>query len=263
LINVLKQRLHNSYIRTNSLFADMEWFKAWFDSPYYHILYGNRNEDEAKYFLDNLLKHFSFDKKTKILDAGCGRGRHAIYLHRKGFDVTGFDLSPANIEHNKKAECRTLHFFVHDLRNCFRENHFGIVLNLFSSFGYFENETENKEAMDALSRSLQKGGLLIVDFLNPDFAKKNLVQTETVKVRNIVFNIERSTKENFITKKILVNDAGKQQKFMERIMAISKSDFEKYFSAAGLKLKTIFGSYELEPFSPDTSERMIMIAEKI
>src|SRR5947207_11134807 len=108
----------------------MEWFRSWFDSPYYHILYDNRNDDEAKFFIDNLLKHFSFTTKTKILDAGCGRGRHAVYLNKKGFNVTGFDLSKSNIEHNKKSECKTLHFFVHDMRNVFRENNFECVLNL-------------------------------------------------------------------------------------------------------------------------------------
>ena len=241
----------------------MEWFRAWFDSPYYHILYGNRNEDEAKHFIDNLLDYFSFDTRTKILDAGCGRGRHAVYLNRKGFDVTGFDLSPSNIEHNKRAECKTLHFFVHDLRNCFRENHFDLVLNLFSSFGYFEKEEENRKAMQALSKSLRMGGLLIIDFMNASHAEKNLVKTESIKIRNIVFNIERSMEENFITKNISVVENGSPHSFMEKVMTITRDDFEKYFSETGLKLKAIFGSYELEPFDAETSPRLIMIAEKI
>lgn len=241
----------------------MEWYRSWFDSPYYHILYENRNEDEAKFFIDNLLDYFSFDTRTKILDAGCGRGRHAVYLNRKGFDVTGFDLSPANIEHNKKAECKTLHFFVHDLRNCFRENHFDLVLNLFSSFGYFENEDENRSAIQSLSHSLRQGGLLIIDFMNAATAKRNLVKTETVKIRNIVFNIERNVEENFITKNILIEENGEQHTFMEKVMTITRNDFEKYFMEAGLKLKFGFGSYNLEPFDVDTSPRLIMIAEKI
>lgn len=241
----------------------MEWFRAWFDSPYYHILYENRNEDEARFFIDNLLEYFSFDRRTKILDAGCGRGRHAVYLNRKGFDVTGFDLSPANFEHNKQSESETLHFFVHDLRNNFSENQFDLVLNLFSSFGYFENEEENRMAILALSKSLRKGGLLIIDFMNAAHAKRNLVKTETVKIRNIVFNIERNVEENFITKNILIDENGKPHTFMEKVMTITRNDFEKYFMEAGLKLKSVFGSYNLEPFDADTSPRLIMIAEKI
>ena len=241
----------------------MEWFRIWFDSPYYHILYGNRNEDEAKFFIDNLLRHFSFPRDAKILDACCGRGRHAIYLNSKGFDVTGIDLSESNIAHDRKCECNTLHFFIHDIRNTFREDYFDCVLNLFSSFGYFESEAENQEAISSLGKSLKRGGLLIIDFMNADVAKKNLVRAESEEINNIGFKIKRSVRGNFIEKNIEVMDKSTCYSFMEKVMMLTKKDFEKYFSAAGLKLKTVFGSYNLDPFVPDSSPRLILVAEKI
>jgi SAM-dependent methyltransferase len=241
----------------------MEWFRTWFDSPYYHILYGNRNEDEARFFIENLLRHFSFPRQAKILDACCGRGRHAIYLNSKGFDVTGIDLSESNIAHDRKCECDTLHFFIHDIRNTFRENYFDCVLNLFSSFGYFESEAENQEAISSLGKSLKRGGLLVIDFMNAESAKKNLVGEELEEINGIVFRIIRSYDRNFILKKIDIRDNGQSYSFMEKVMTLTKADYEKYFSNAGLKLKTVFGSYNLEPFIAGTSPRLILVAEKI
>jgi len=241
----------------------MEWFRSWFDSPYYHILYDNRNDDEAKFFIDNLLKYYSLNQNTKILDTCCGRGRHSVYLSEQGFDVTGFDLSKSSIAHNKKSECKTLHFFVHDIRNVFRENHFDFVLNLFSSFGYFEDETENKKTIQSLCAALRPGGLLIIDFMNVRHSIKNMLDEEIIKIRNIVFKIHRKAEDKFIIKKIEVEEGNRKMEFMEKVMTLNKSDFENYFAEAGLKTKSIFGNYNLERFDAATSQRMILVAEKI
>ena len=82
-----------------------EWFGKWFDSPYYHILYHDRDFQEAQQFIDNLINVLGLSKTDNILDVACGKGRHSIYLNQKGFDVTGFDLSEQNIDHVKKMKC--------------------------------------------------------------------------------------------------------------------------------------------------------------
>ncbi|MFB6258319.1 MAG: cyclopropane-fatty-acyl-phospholipid synthase family protein, partial [Flavobacteriales bacterium] len=68
------------------------WYETWFDSPYYHILYKDRDEEEAAFFVDRLMERLRAEKGDRILDLACGKGRHAVQLHRKGFDVTGVDL---------------------------------------------------------------------------------------------------------------------------------------------------------------------------
>ena len=86
----------------------MEWFESWFSSPYYHILYKNRDDSEAARFIDNIIRYLDPAPNAKILDAACGKGRHSIYLNRKGFDVTGIDLSEPSIEIAKKHENKKL-----------------------------------------------------------------------------------------------------------------------------------------------------------
>lgn len=240
----------------------MEWYKSWFDSPYYHMLYSYRDENEAKHFLDNIITHLHLKGGMKILDAACGRGRHSIYLNKRGFNVTGYDLSEANCAYNKKSECKTLHFFMHDMRKPFRENYFDVVLNLFSSFGYFDTEDENRMAINSLAKSLLNGGLLVIDFMNAERAIKGLRTEEIIKVKDIIFKIRKRSEKKFIIKTIEIEDNACIHEHSEKLMLLSRSHFENYFKEAGLKTKFIFGDYNLEPFDPAYSERLIIIAEK-
>ena len=143
-----------------------KWFQYWFNSPYYHILYQKRNDAEAEHFIDNLTAFLKPAPNTKMLDIACGKGRHAIYLNKEGFDVTGIDLSEHSIKHAKKFEKDNLHFLVHDMRKLFYINYFDIAFNLFTSFGYFETENEHVNALKSFRKSLNKDGILILKKLS-------------------------------------------------------------------------------------------------
>ena len=116
---------------------EKDWFESWFDSPYYHLLYSNRDEREADLFIKNLINYINPSTKSKILDLACGKGRHSKVLADLGFDVTGIDLSENSIVSAKKMENESLHFYTHDMRFPFRANYFDYTFNFFTSFGYF------------------------------------------------------------------------------------------------------------------------------
>jgi len=103
------------FVPMHNLESDKEWFASWFESPYYALLYTTREEREAAFFLDNLLAACPIQKGAKILDLPCGKGRHSIYLHKKGYNVTGADLSRRSIAFAKQFEKDGLHFFIHDM----------------------------------------------------------------------------------------------------------------------------------------------------
>ena len=87
----------------------MEWFEDWFNSKYYHILYKNRDKSEAIFFLRNIINQLKF-KDGKILDVACGKGRHAKYFNKLGFEVIGIDLSQKSIEFAKKIVMKKSNF---------------------------------------------------------------------------------------------------------------------------------------------------------
>jgi cyclopropane fatty-acyl-phospholipid synthase-like methyltransferase len=239
-----------------------EWFSEWFDSPYYHILYKERNELEAEQFIDILISHLKLKQESTIMDLACGKGRHSIYLNKKGFKVTGLDLSKENIKYASEFSNDRLNFYVHDMREVFSTSEFNVILNLFTSFGYFESEQENFKSIEACSLELKKGGVLVIDFMNTAKTIKNLIGTECKTIENIKFCITRKLENGFIVKDITFTTGSIQHIHQERVKAIHKNDFIKYFNFAGLTLTDTFGDYKLRPFNEEESDRMIFILQK-
>ncbi|WP_428225033.1 class I SAM-dependent methyltransferase [Flavobacterium sp.] len=234
------------------------WFATWFDSPYYHILYKDRDDNEAQLFMDNLTNYLNLPEEAKILDLACGKGRHAIYLNQLGYEVTGVDLSPNSIEEASKSSNATLHFKVHDMRE-HTEEKYDAVFNLFTSFGYFEEESDNLKTLKAIQESLTEYGFAVIDFMNANYVIDNLVPEETKTVDGIDFHLKRYVKDGHIFKEIQFEDQGQSYHFTEKVRALTLQDFETMMEEAGIYLLEIFGDYKLRKFYKNDSERLIMV----
>jgi SAM-dependent methyltransferase len=234
------------------------WFASWFDSPYYHILYKERNFREAQLFMDNLTHYLNMDEGSKVLDLACGKGRHSIYLNQLGYDVLGVDLSENSIEIAKKNTNESLHFQVHDMRNPFEEK-YDAIFNLFTSFGYFENEEDNLKTLISIKESLSEYGFGVIDFMNVNQVIANLVENETKTVDEIDFHIKRYFLDGYIFKEIDFEDKGNKYHFTEKVRAFTLADFQELMDKAGIFLLDTFGDYKLKKFHKNDSERLIMI----
>jgi SAM-dependent methyltransferase len=234
------------------------WFTSWFDTPYYHILYKERNYREAQIFMDNLTHYLNLPEKAKVLDLACGKGRHSIYLNQLGFDVLGADLSENSIAEASKNSNETLHFKVHDMREPFEEK-YDAIFNLFTSFGYFENDEDNLTTLKAIKDSLSEYGFAVIDFMNVTQVINTLVPEETKTVDEIDFHIKRYLKDGHIYKEIDFEDKGQKFHFTEKVKALTLQDFEQLMEEAGIYLLDIFGDYKLKKFHKTESERLIMI----
>ncbi|MFN3916333.1 MAG: class I SAM-dependent methyltransferase [Flavobacteriales bacterium] len=237
-----------------------EWFEYWFNSPYYHILYKNRDDNEASGFLSNLIRLLRPEKNASFIDLACGKGRHAIYLNKRGYKVTGLDISENSIKEAKKHENNTLKFRVHDMRNPYKAQA-EYVLNLFTSFGYFNNKNEEKEAFKNMRQMLNKNGKVVVDYLNPNYVANTMVSEEIKNVDGIEFHLSRKLKNDFIIKTIRFEHLNTQHTFEERVRAIYAEEFEKLFLATGFQIINTFGDYNLAPFSKTNSPRYIVYAK--
>lgn len=240
----------------------MTWFEEWFDSPYYHILYKNRDEKEACYFIDHLIEKLHLQPATKVLDLACGRGRHAVYLNQQGFEVTGVDLSDASITYARKFENSKLSFFVHDMRQTLYLNYFDTIFNLFTSFGYFDNEAENQQVLKAAYDGLKPGGLFIIDYLNSKKVIDHMLRRETKIVDGITFEMRRALLQGFITKQINFSDKGTDYVFHEKVRALKHDQLVAMLQKAGFTVTHQFGDYYLNPFIEAQSDRVILVAKK-
>ena len=240
-----------------------EWYTSWFDSPYYHSLYSHRNHQEAADFVSRLINLIQPYKDAHILDVGCGRGRHAIELYRHGFTVTGIDLSHENIKYakdkakNEKASS-SLKFMVHDMRKPL-DTQFSNVLNLFTSFGYFKDPKDTIRTLESFRTQLVPNGVGVIDFLNPSWVLSNLIKEEIIERDGVRFSIQRYKKGKWLYKDIQFQIDEHSYKFQEQVELLEVNDFITLFSQVNLQLVDLFGTYQLDAYDKDLSNRQILI----
>jgi SAM-dependent methyltransferase len=234
------------------------WFSTWFDTPYYHILYKNRNDEEAQAFMDNITHYLNMPENGTILDLACGKGRHSIYLNKLGYQVTGVDLSENSIAFAQESSNETLQFKTHDMREPMNET-YDAVFNLFTSFGYFDTHEDNIKTLKAIKESINEYGFGVIDFFNADFIIENLVAEETKEIDGITFKIKRAVENKKIIKEIRFEDKGESFFFTEKVSAFTLADFEAMMEEAGIYLLEIFGDYKLRKFYKSQSERLILL----
>ena len=240
-----------------------EWFATWFDSPYYHLLYNNRDENEARKFIENLVEHLVLPQNSDVLDLACGKGRHAKMLNENGFNVLGVDLSPNSITSALELKTNGLDFQVHDMREVIENRKFDAVFNLFTSFGYFDDESENLKMLNAIHTMLNNEGILVIDFMNASKVIENLVSEEAKIVEDVEFKISRRFDEKHIFKDIPFKDGENSMHYTERVQVIKLNDFEKLLSLSNFEILSRFGDFELNDFDEKSSDRLIIIAQNI
>jgi SAM-dependent methyltransferase len=237
-----------------------DWFTDWFNTPYYHVLYKDRNNEEALLFMKNITTFLALPKTTHILDLPCGKGRHAVFLNSLGYKVTGGDLSKNSIKYAQEFENDSLNFSVHDMRKPFNHQ-YNAVFNLFTSFGYFEDDKDDILILQNIKDGLKKDGVFVFDFLNAEFVKATLVAKETKIVDGVTFNITREIRDGFILKNISFFADDENHSYTERVKYLDAKKMKAYFQKVGFTIINIFGNYNLSNFDAQTSKRLILVAK--
>ena len=239
-----------------------EWFSSWFDTPYYHILYKNRDYAEASLFIDNITKFLKLKEYITCWDLCCGKGRHSIYLNKKGYRVIGTDLSEQSICEANKSANEKLEFYQHDMRHLFRTNYFDTIFNLFTSFGYFEKREDDLHVFDSVQKALKPNGLFVFDYLNSDYVKGIIKAQDVITKDGITFNVTKKIENNTVIKSINFTDKGQDFDFEERVKLFDKSYFEGLAKQCNLNILYTFGNYQLQEFDAKTSPRLILVLQK-
>ncbi|MBW7675002.1 class I SAM-dependent methyltransferase [Chryseobacterium chendengshani] len=240
----------------------MEWFESWFDTPYYHLLYNNRDYTEAENFITKLTQELQLPQSSKIIDLACGKGRHSVFLNKLGYDVLGLDLSQQSIEFDKQFENESLTFKVHDIRNAIDSEPVDAVFNLFTSFGYFDNETDDRNVFKSVYDALKPNGYFVLDYLNEEYVRKNLVPESTVQREGIDFHISKKIEGRHIIKDIRFEINGEAKHFFEKVKLHTLEVIENYASECGFERIKIWGDYQLNDFEKEISPRCINLFKK-
>lgn len=216
-------------------------------------------------FLEKVLK---LNQGMKILDCPCGYGRHSIELARRGYNVTGVDLNEFFLKEAKKVAKQmkvSVRLIKGDMREIFFENEFDVALNLFTSFGYFENDEENQKVLNAASKSLKRGGKFVLDIINRDYIIRNYREKDWKQLSDGSIVLTERYFDHIagrnIEKRIRIWKNGKREEFIISLRMYTVAELVAMFHKAGLVLKEIYGNYAGGRFTFD-SERCILITEK-
>ena len=243
----------------------MEWYKNWFNSEEYLKVYRHRDQKEANELVQLVIKNIDVSKVKNVLDMAAGSGRHAIIFTEKGFNVTAVDLSENLLSIGKKnAENENVKIeFVHsDIRNFNPNIKYNLILNLFTSIGYFEKDEENYFILSKAYKLLENNGYFVLDYFNKNFVENNLVPTTVDEFDGSVITQNRFIEGERIIKEITIDNKGKINKYFESVRMFSKDELINMMEKLGFRIIKTFGDFMGNSFELDSSPRIIIIACK-
>src|SRR5512146_535638 len=241
------------------------WYVNFFGEDYLniyrHTLTAERSEKEVA-FAERKLE---LDAGSRVLDLCCGHGRHSVLLARRGYKVTGLDLSETYLDLARRAASDAqvaLETVSADMREIPFNNHFDAVINMYSSFGYLESEADDLKVLESISRSLKRQGRLLLDMLNREWAVANYIQNDwhsetdgTLYVEHRALDLASSRmRVRFI---IVGPNGDRHDSVGHDIRLYTFTEMIRLLERVGFGGIEVFGGFDGEPYGIE-SRRMIL-----
>jgi len=243
----------------------MEWWQKYFSEDYLKLY--RHDESETSRETDAIVRMLQIDPGEKILDLACGFGRHSVKLAERGFKVTGYDLSESFLKHAQEL-ANSIEVKIDlkqgDMRDIPFKDEFDVVINMFTAFGFFENEKEDLKVLKGVHKALKPGGQFLMDVINRETAiqvgapRRWIRENHSYLLEERFFDFFRSRLE-LTNQLILVNGERKEANYSIRLYTLT--EMLGLFNAAGLVLTDVYGDFSGALYNAE-SPRMILVAQK-
>jgi len=248
----------------------LNWFEEWFNHHLYLEVYRHRDNSEATQCVQTILSHSGLNLKRpellSVLDIACGAGRHALELARLGYKVTGNDLSPFLLEETRKSAQKSklqLKLTCCDMRQIPSEGTYDLVVQLFTSFGYFDLKEDDQLVLNKAYLALQSDGWYVLDLINPQHLRQNLVAHSSRTAGELTIIEDRAFNGERITKTIsIIPPLGRPLTFSESVRLYPESEIVAMLKKEGFTVSIIIGNYEGDPYTENESPRMMIFCQK-
>lgn len=241
------------------------WYEDWFNSQEYLTVYSHRDQLEADTFAKTITGLLPEITGGKLLDMACGAGRHAIAFAKLGFQVTAVDLSPRLLEtaaRNARALDLEITFRRENLLSFTSDAIHSLVLNVFTSFGYFDRDEDNFRLFHVAYQALQSKGTFVFDYLNVSSLKKTFSPYSRDFFNNYIIEQVRSLSTERVEKTILIQSGTTLQTFRESVKLYTADCLETELRKAGFQQIRLLGDYSGGKFREDSSPRFIALCTK-
>jgi SAM-dependent methyltransferase len=244
------------------------WYESYFGADYFEVYRDAFTEESTAREVDGVLALLGLEPGRRILDLACGHGRHAIQLAKRGYDVTGYDLSELFLERARsdaEAEGVRVRWLQGDMRRLPFESEFDAVLNLFTAFGYFEDPADDLLTLRSARRALVPGGRFLLEILHRD-GLQGRFQTEiaqktsngTIVLHEYSWDLARDVIHDQIT---VVRPDGMRAHYRTAVRTRSLHGLLALFREAELEPVAWYGGLDGSPLGLD-SRRLALIAER-
>ena len=236
-----------------------EWYENWFGGTYLEM-YPHRDEEDAADAVALIAAMVPLED-IRILDLACGSGRHSELLRKRSGDAVGLDLSMPLLRRARECCLPPIPLARGDMRSLpFASSCFELVVNLFTSFGYFETDEESELVLQEVARVLKNRGRFVIDYLNASFVQDTLVDHEEQNLggRRVIIERRISDDGRFVFKEMKL--VYEERSFVERVRLFSELELERFLVNAGFSVQERYGSYAGEDLTGD-SPRVILLAE--
>jgi SAM-dependent methyltransferase len=242
----------------------VEWYEIAFDRIY-SVLYRHRDDDEAEMVLDAFGDLIA--GRDPVLDLACGNGRYMVSADKRDLCMWGVDLSEFLLGEATNRNGLSGRLVCADMRRLpFGGGVFGVVLNMFTSFGYFVADMDNLLVLREVSRVLRTGGMLLLDYVNAERARSKVLEDTMREIDGWVVRESRSLQSNgrYLVKGVEAQygATGETVAYDERVRLYTRSELTTMLESVSLGVSGVFGDYDRSDYDEEFSERIIMICEK-
>jgi SAM-dependent methyltransferase len=232
-----------------------EWFEEWFGEDYLR-LYPHRDDADAQRAVDLISRTVGLQPGWRVLDVACGAGRHARAFVGAGARCFGLDLSATLLRLARQVTDAPL--IRADMRQLpVRPASMDLTVNLFTSFGYFECDAEHTVALEEMTSTVRPGGWFVIDFLNPDAVRRQLVPEQLVQLSGQTVRVTRSVSPDgrYVCKSIRP-PSGRQ--YVERVRLFEPDQISHMLEGAGVQVRYRFGDYQAMPLTLDAPRTILL-----
>ena len=244
-------------------------------TPWYGPFFG---EDYLRHFrsppertaqeAEQIVQRLALPSGSHVLDLCCGYGRHTIPLAQYGYQMTGQDLSEVLLQQARTdAEAQGVQVqWVHsDMRQVQFEEHFDAIINIWTSFGYLENEVEDQKVLHQVHKALKPGGLFLIDFINRDcyvrqFRPHRITRREEglLDLEELYFDLLTSRGDH---RRTIIDPDGQRTELCWSVRWYTLTELAQMLAAAGLQVQSYFGGLDGSDLNLD-SRRLVLVSRK-
>ena len=254
--------------RTDPITAPPDWYDGFFEHEWLDEIALQREDERTAQETDFLVDKLELEPGARVLDLACGHGRIALELARRGYGVTGLDLSPRSLELAGEAATRhglDVEWVRADMREIPEDATFDAVINVFTSFGYFDDETENQRVIDGVARALRPGGRFLVDTINLLGLARKYRQRWWHENEAGVIEVDEHSYDFLAGRNrarwTFIRPDGSRSELVHSVRTYAPHELARMLQQAGLAIAGSWGGFDGQELSFD-SWRLILLAGK-